>query len=925
VHLYDRLSTVLISVGGLGVVVAVLGICVYLVGVTSRLLQSGEIGPKADIRISVAGGEPLAASCDEYRTSLLALDRSGMVRQFQVAGGTIAAEQRVFAEATPPSAIVRDEASGTIALGFPDGRIQLGRLGFETDFLSDSQSEAELATLDVGATRAHAGGVVSRTPLRQLRRVRPVVEMAEPVEIDAGKGAVKLLSYAVRNDREMIVALRDDGTMVLENVKKVRPLGGGPARVELETTIVPYRPREGNRDLPAWMFVTADGANILTLWADGTLQRYSTADLEKPAYVETIRLAETGRRITQAAMLLGGKTLITGDDAGAVSGSFAARDRATTNVDRYRWVRAHDLGNIAGDASPVVAIGISSRDRCFTAFDAKGRGVVWNMTSAKRVVEPQAPSLADGRIAIITPKMDGVMLVGASGSVASWAMMPGHPEATLVSAFGKVWYEGEESPAHVYQSSSGDDSSEPKLGLTPLVFGTLKATIYTLIIAVPLAILAAIFTSEFLDRRTRAVLKPVIETMASLPSVVMGFIAAIVVAPLVLRYLPGVLLAFVTLPIAVVLAAHLWNFLPRQLVSRGGLIARVVALVIVTAIAGWATLRLGPVLEGILFSPRGNDLLMMAGGSTPVADAERPEWFGARRDATAEELRQLRRDGLSFRDGRLIKPAGSLDSPEIKAQIARYGLDSPSLQQWLNGVFGGAWPGWLLLTFPAAIILGAWANGRYISPWLQGVGSLGSVRLAPGVELAKFVGVLGVGFAAAAIASSLLTLLGLDPRDSIFGTLQQRNTLVVALAMSVAVIPLVYTLCEDAMSSVPEHLRSASLAAGATRWQTALRIVLPVAASGVFSATMIGLGRAAGETMIILMATGNTPIMSWSIFDGMRTLSANIAVELPEAPVGSTHYRVLFLCGLVLFVLTFAVNTLAEMVRIHYRKRSAEL
>jgi phosphate transport system permease protein len=143
--------------------------------------------------------------------------------------------------------------------------------------------------------------------------------------------------------------------------------------------------------------------------------------------------------------------------------------------------------------------------------------------------------------------------------------------------------------------------------------------------------------------------------------------------------------------------------------------------------------------------------------------------------------------------------------------------------------------------------------------------------------------------------------------------------------MGFAIIPIIYTISEDALSAVPEHLRSASLGTGATPWQTAVRIIIPTAMSGLFSAIMIGLGRAVGETMIVLMAAGNTPIMEMNIFNGFRTLSANIAVELPEAVVNSTHYRTLFLAALVLFLMTFVLNTLAEIVRLRFRKRASEL
>jgi phosphate transport system permease protein len=143
--------------------------------------------------------------------------------------------------------------------------------------------------------------------------------------------------------------------------------------------------------------------------------------------------------------------------------------------------------------------------------------------------------------------------------------------------------------------------------------------------------------------------------------------------------------------------------------------------------------------------------------------------------------------------------------------------------------------------------------------------------------------------------------------------------------MGFAIIPIIYTIAEDALSTVPHHLRSASLGTGATPWQTTIRIVIPTAMSGLFSALMIGLGRAVGETMIVLMAGGNTPVRDWNIFNGFRTLAANIAVELPEAVQGDSHYRTLFLCALTLFVMTFLVNTLAELVRLRFRKRAVQL
>ena len=153
----------------------------------------------------------------------------------------------------------------------------------------------------------------------------------------------------------------------------------------------------------------------------------------------------------------------------------------------------------------------------------------------------------------------------------------------------------------------------------------------------------------------------------------------------------------------------------------------------------------------------------------------------------------------------------------------------------------------------------------------------------------------------------------------------QRNAIVVGIAMGLAVIPNIFSIAEDAIFSVPKHLTMGSLALGATPWQTMTRVILLTASPGIFSAVMIGMGRAVGETMIVLMATGNTPIMDFNIFQGLRTLAANIAVEMPESEVGSTHYRILFLAGLILFLFTFCFNTIAEVVRHRLRRRYSSL
>ncbi len=149
--------------------------------------------------------------------------------------------------------------------------------------------------------------------------------------------------------------------------------------------------------------------------------------------------------------------------------------------------------------------------------------------------------------------------------------------------------------------------------------------------------------------------------------------------------------------------------------------------------------------------------------------------------------------------------------------------------------------------------------------------------------------------------------------------------MLVGAILGFAVIPIIYTISEDALQSVPQHLRSASLGCGATPWQTTIRVVVPTAMSGLFSAIMVGFGRAVGETMVVLMAAGNTPLMEMNPFNGYRTLSATLATELPEAAVGSAHFRTLFLAALLLFAMTLVANTAAELVRSRFRKRAYQL
>jgi phosphate transport system permease protein len=140
------------------------------------------------------------------------------------------------------------------------------------------------------------------------------------------------------------------------------------------------------------------------------------------------------------------------------------------------------------------------------------------------------------------------------------------------------------------------------------------------------------------------------------------------------------------------------------------------------------------------------------------------------------------------------------------------------------------------------------------------------------------------------------------------------NVLNGGIILALMSVPVIVSIGEDALKAVPDSYREAGIALGATRWQLVYRVLLPAARTGLLAAVLLGVGRAVGETMAVLMATGHAVHIPRGILDSVRTLTANIAAELGEAPAGSDHYRVLFLTGLLLFLITFAVNLTADLV-----------
>jgi ABC-type uncharacterized transport system permease subunit len=423
---------------------------------------------------------------------------------------------------------------------------------------------------------------------------------------------------------------------------------------------------------------------------------------------------------------------------------------------------------------------------------------------------------------------------GTSGVLGDFKVHAEHIEGSLERMFRKIHYEGYKDPSFSWQSAAATDDFEAKFSLWPLVWGTLKATLYAMLFAAPLGIFAAVYSSEILDRRTRNLIKPTIEMMASLPSVVLGFLAAIVLAPWIEDNILGVIFCGMILPFTLYFFGNIVSHYSARHVSGRGLYASRRLLVLILSgfvLALLGLLQLGSFVESLAFG--GDIKIYLSGGQGSAA--------------------------------------------------VLYGI-----------------------LFLPLVLIGLWSvpSGRFAKRWRTFVflaGPLLSFAIGFFVNEHFGEGVMS---------------------DSGYS---QRNALVICIAMGFAIIPIIYSLSEDAFTSVPGSLRAGSLACGASVWQTTARVVLPTAASGVFSALMVGFGRAIGETMIVVMATGNSALMSLNPFEGLRSLAANIAVELPEAPFGGTHYRILFFSGFILFILTFVMNTLAEVLRTRYRQRNKAL
>lgn len=575
------------------------------------------------------------------------------------------------------------------------------------------------------------------------------------IQVDPQRRTLTQLAYEYDGESQLFAAVTADNKVIVNLLQASRSFLSGTVELKSKFTELPLTGTVDN------IVVTPNLRQVFVRQGN----RFYVFDVSRTGAVSERQLLNIDRRrfgeVTSMQLLAGASSVMFGHANGRVTQWFEVSGE---NGRQYQYIREFQAGNSA--IKDVVA---EYYRRTFYTVSETGEVGVFHTTSQADLYFAHVDKLRADRI-VIDPRAN-TLLMESGDELISFKLENEHPEVSWSGIWQEVWYEGYPEPQYVWQSTSGSDNFEPKFSLVPISFGTIKAAAYAMLFAVPIGLAAAVYTAYFMSPSVRKVVKPTVEIMEALPTVILGFLAGLWLAPIIEHYLPGIIATIILVPLAIVLFAMLSSVLPKAWRNRFTDGRAALILVPVVAFVGWFSFELSPLVERVMF-----------GGNV--------------REYITNEL------GITF---------------------------------------------------------------------------------------------------------------------------DQRNSLVVGIAMGFAVIPTIFSIAEDAVFSVPRHLSNGSLALGATTWQTLTKVVLLTASPGIFSAVMMGLGRAVGETMIVLMATGNTPIMDWNIFEGMRTLSANIAVEMPESEVGSSHYRILFLAAFVLFIFTFAFNTVAELVRQRLREKYSSM
>jgi len=730
----DSLARFGVIAGGLSVIVALVLIFFYLLYVVIPLFKPATAEATNHYAVpEQTSGKTVLLDVEEQNEVAVRFTDSGQAVFFEVATGKLIANEAIkipagshivsFAQGSPIS-------EGAVIYGLSNGQAVVVKHQYKITYPNNKRLI---------------------TPSLKY----PLGEAA--IVIDDKGAALEKIAVKIGDKSSTIVAKTADKVRLLQIEKNQNMMTDEVTLNRTETVL------ETTAANVADIYIDKEERNLYLVGKDGHLSFFDISDKAAPVIRQNLNVVAEGAKITVSTFLNGDSSLLIGDSTGLVSQWTMIRDELKRPA--MQKLRSFKVSDKA-----IAAINPEPRRKGFAAIDTDGMMGIYHTTSEREVLKEQVTKTLP-LAAALSPRANSLLVEASDNNIYAWTIDNKHPEVSIKSLWQEVWYEGYPKPDYIWQSSASNSDFEPKYSLTPLVFGTLKAAFYAMLVAVPLSLMGAIYSAYFMTPMMRLYVKPTIELMGALPTVILGFLAGLWLAPALEEHLAGFFLMFMLLPVGVMAFAFAWHNLPKRILEHIS--------------EGW---------EGAILIP----VILLTG------------WF-----------------------------AFAISVP----------LETALLGETLRDWFKNEW---------------------------------------------------GIGY-------------------------DQRNSLVVGIAMGFAVIPTIFSIAEDAIFSVPKHLTVGSLALGATTWQTMIRVVLLTASPGIFSAVMIGLGRAVGETMIVLMATGNTPVMDISVFQGLRTLAANIAVEMPESQVDSTHYRVLFLAALVLFIFTFIFNTLAEIIRQRLREKYSSL
>lgn len=728
----DKLAKHLIGIGGIGVIIAITLIFAYLLYVVFPLFMPGKIETGADYTLPHDGGtSTLYLAMEEQAEVGVRFESNGQTTFFYTHDGKIISQLplNLPQNVTVTSFAASTGASRVVAFGLSDGSAKVLKHEYDVSYPDNVRTITPRISYPLGKA---------------------------PIQIDSSGRPLAKLAVQSNEEQTTVVALTNDSRLLLTTLTIETSMMDDETTIETNAIVLENAPSKISH-----LLLDKEQHVVYAATTAGTIARFDISDQSTPILEEQVTAVNSGNRIVRLEFLAGDISILVGDSSGTISQWFEVRDE--NNDHHLTKIRQFEMPNGLTTLTPEYF------RKGFIAIDESGELEVFHTTSGRTVLKHKLSSTAS-RVAI-APRADAALIEDIEGKTHFLHLHNEHPEVSWSSIWGKVWYESYEKPDYIWQSSSASNDFESKFSLVPVAFGTIKAAFYAMMVAIPLAILGAVYTAYFMTPKMRSTIKPTIEVMEALPTVILGFLAGLWLAPLVEYYLPAIFSLMLLLPLAILTSSYLWHMLPRHIHTR--------------VPDGWTAVLLIPV---IIFTV------------------------------------------------------------------------------------------WLAFTLSHPIEI--WAFGGDMRIWMADE--------------------LGINF-------------------------DQRNAMIVGIAMGFAIIPPIFTITEDAIFGVPKHLTIGSLALGATPWQTLTRVVLLTASPAIFSAVMIGFGRAVGETMIVLMATGNTPVMDFSIFQGLRTLSANIAVEMPESEVNGTHYRILFLAALVLFIFTFFFNTIAEVVRQRLRKKYSSL